>query len=111
MREPSAIALATWRCSRNHANHWGKSVKTSISTGSLPEEGEVDVDAPPGDVDGADGVVHERDEQVAAAAGAGDLEHLAGRQLEHAPDLPDDALAVGDRAALELVRPVGAVVE
>ena len=77
---------------------------------SLPEEGEIHVDPPrPTSI-----------ERIAsrtigtsrlAAAVARDLERLARRQRQHPPHLPHAPVAVDDRAALELVRPVLARLE
>src|SRR3954454_7049354 len=98
---PSASAFSTCRWVRNHSNHCGNSVKTSAFT----EEPEVDVDAPPLEIDGADAVAHQRDQELAPVH-AVDLEHLDRRQRAHAPDEPDLHRAVDDDAALEVRRPV-----
>src|SRR4051812_43334380 len=71
---PSASALATCRWRRNQSNQDGNRVKTSMSTQEL----HVHVDATGVDVDRADRVAHERDQQLA------DLQRLAGGQRDHA---------------------------
>src|SRR3954468_23582589 len=75
---PSASAFSTWRCVRNQSNHCGNSVKTSTFT----EKAQVDVDPALLDVDRADAVAHERDQQF-RAVGAVDLEHLDARERAH----------------------------
>src|SRR3954471_4352481 len=102
---PPAIALATWRCERNHSNHSGKSVTTSSCTsaglggvrrrrgggvaGARPrgrgvaEERHVDVDQLCVHVDPAHRVANERDEErLVVVARPADLERLAGRQRD-----------------------------
>src|SRR5215218_8219028 len=92
---PSASTLATWRCVRYQSNQPGNSVKTSTSI----HEPQVDVDAAPFEVHGADGVAHERDQPVA------DLERLTGRERDHPLDDADLPLAVRDTTALQVARP------
>ena len=81
-REPPASTLATWRWPRNHSNHSGNSVKTSIFTtppravvpgGHVLEEASVDVDrAPLGDVDACGSAsLHQRHQQRRGAAARG----------------------------------------
>src|SRR5688500_19324293 len=95
---PSCRALATWRCSRNHSNHCGNSVKTSIRTEeALPQD-----DPPLREVDRLDRVVHERHHLPVLG-----LEHLARGVGEQPRDAPD-AL---DLAADEVVRPVLVLLE
>src|SRR5215218_18423 len=71
---------------------------------SLPQELQVDVDTPGLDIDLADGVLDQRDEQFLAAV-AHDVQHLAGRQRTQLADDADLALAVVDGAALQLLWP------
>jgi hypothetical protein len=56
-------------------------VKTSISVSALllAEELEIDLDLPALEVDGANGVAYERDEQVRAAVTTRDFEDFARR--------------------------------
>src|SRR3712207_4201464 len=70
---PAASALRTWRCVRNHSNHSGNSVTTS----SCIQELRVDLDALLRDVDRANGVADERDEQPGVQ-----LEDVARREPE-----------------------------
>src|SRR3954453_12252453 len=92
---PSASAFSTWRCVRNHSNHCGNSVRTSAFTQEL----QGDVDPAGRDVDRADGVAHQRHEQL-RAVGPVDLEHLAAGQGGHPAHEADRPLAVHDGAAL-----------
>src|SRR5581483_3976525 len=105
---PAASALRTWRWSRNHWNHSGKSVKTSISIcarrSPLAEEGEVDLDPPCVHVDAPDRVPDHWHQQLAAVA-ATDLEHLAGGQPAQRADHADGQLAIEHRAPLQVAPP------
>src|SRR5947209_13582234 len=81
--DPPASALRTWRCERNHSNHWGNRVKMSIRTVSAPlrvrirsgagasareaEELAVDLDRAARCVDAQHSVFDHRHEQRGAA--------------------------------------------
>ena len=56
------------------------------------------------DVDGAHGVAHERNEELAAVL-ARHLEHLARRERPHARHHADGPVAVADAAAFQLLGP------
>ena len=82
-------------------------VCSSISNerSGLAQELEVYVDLPPRNVDPANRVPDQGDEQIGGAVAARDLEHFARGQCQQPPDPPDLARAVDDAAGLEIVRP------
>src|SRR3954471_10698711 len=103
--DPLARTLATWRWPRNQSNHEGNSVKTSMSTVlRLPQERQVDVDDARLDVDRADRVVHERDEQR-LGPGPRDLEQVARRVGEQALGDADLARSVAHGAPDQVLGP------
>src|SRR3712207_4992865 len=99
---PAASAFCTWRCPRNHPNQSGNRVTTSSCT----EEPRVHFDAPGLEVDALDRVLDQRDEDDGV-----ELEDFARGQRNQTNDVTEGVRAVGDVAALEVLREVLVVLE
>src|SRR5215218_1438115 len=102
--EPCASALPTWRWPWNHSNHCGNRVTTStcISGPLLPQELQRDVHPPGAHVHRPDRVAVHRHEQVIRRL-AVDLEHVDRRVADQPANDPHPDLAIGHRAALEVL--------
>src|SRR2546421_184048 len=117
--DPPASALRTWRCERNHSNHWGNRVKMSIRTVSAPlrvrirsgagageaEELAVDLDRAARCVDAQHSVFDHRHEQRGPARDDLDLQGLPRSHLEHSTHGPDPPPPVRYLARLEFPCP------
>src|SRR5947199_3955953 len=115
--DPPTSALRTWRCERNHSNHWGNRVKTSICTVSAAlrvrirsgasasageaEELAVDLDRAARCVDAQHRVFDHRHEERVSARDKPYFQGLARRKLEHSSHGADPSPAVPYLARLE----------